>query len=72
MPYVADPRGGATRDYYSVPKTAVDDPTQFDPTNATTSNDTTVNQYKAYTDSLLYAVLFYACFKFLSKLKERI
>lgn len=70
MPYVADPRGGATRDYYSVPKTAVDDPTQFDPTNVTTSNDTTVNQYKAYTDSFLYAVLFYAGFQIIKKLSK--
>ena len=70
MAYVANPRGGATRDYYSVPKVAVDDPKEYNPYDPNLELDS--NQYKAYTDSLLYAVLFYAGFKFLSKLKERI
>lgn len=71
MAYVAPPRGGATRDYYSVPKVSITDPTEFDPTTATT-NDTTTNQYKAYTDTLLYSVLFFVVFQLLNKFKDRL
>lgn len=68
MAYIADPRGGATRDYKSVPKTSIDDPTTFDPLNSELTNDTTVNENKAYTDTLLYAVLFFVGYKFLTKI----
>lgn len=70
MAYVADPRGGAIRNYVSVPRTSIEDPAQFDPQYAS-QNDLETNQYKAYTDTLLYGLLFFMAFKFINKLKNR-
>jgi len=71
MAYIAEPRGGATRDYYSVPKVSIVEPEDFNPT-ATDNNDTTVNQYKTYTDTLLYSLLFFVLLQLLNKLKDKI
>ncbi len=71
MPYIAPPRGGAIRNYVSVPKTALEEnPEEFDPEFGY-ENDTEANQYKSYTDTGLYAVLFFLAFIFINKLKKQ-
>lgn len=64
MPYIAPPRGGADR-IWDTPVSLIDDPTLFDPFNPI--NDGDKNKYKFITDTLLYALIFYLCFRLINK-----
>jgi hypothetical protein len=69
MAYVAPPRGGATRDYYSVPKVGIKDPTEIDPTKPY-QGPPEANQYASITDPIFWGLGFFLLYRIINKLNK--